>query len=202
MNHPNEEPIQTSLEGIAEDLRPFAAKVLQAMTAAVDAVNKRLHGQLAKIFAAISPMDAVEVWPFWSPRAKTLAAEWNDLRTATMEAHEQQEVEESQTSSEPTPQDTPVVTPDVQLEDAQTNEKPARKYRKIEYVLGQNPFRAGSKNAKIFELLADGNGHTKEELAQLSSANEKSVGYLLWLLSRSNNIPVVKDRATKTYRLA
>jgi hypothetical protein len=78
--------------------------------------------------------------------------------------------------------------------------KPKREYRKIEYVDGQNPFRAGSKNAKVWNLLVEG-GHTAEAIAEASAADLKSVNYLIWLARRSG-IEIQADKETKTYRLA
>jgi hypothetical protein len=213
MNHPNEEPIQTSLDGISGDLRPFAAKVLQAMNAAVDAGNKRLHGQLAKIFAAISPLDAVEVWPFWAAESKALAAEWNDLRTATIQAQadQQAEVHSDETQDQTARTDTEETAPQEAAEPVQESQpeaaqnpteesvKPKREYRKIEYVAGQNPFRPGSKNANVWDLLVEG-GHTAEAIAEATGADLKSVNYLVWL-ARRGGIEIQKTPETKTLKL-
>lgn len=78
-------------------------------------------------------------------------------------------------------------------------DKLERKYREMTYSPGVNPFRAGSKNARVYELL-QGEGGTKDALAEQSGADPKSVGYALWLLRRSG-FPVKKDPETKTYRL-
>jgi hypothetical protein len=215
MIHQNDESIPDYMDSYDPMIRPFAWKVLQAMTAAVDAENKRLHGQLAKIFAAISPMDAVEVWPFWAAESKVLAAEWNDLRTAILQARTDQQddahpVEGQDQPAQANPEEMalweaaePVQEsqPEADQGSAEAPAKPKRTYRKIEYVPGQNPFREGSKNARIFDLLMAG-GRTKEQIAEESGADLKSVGYVLWLLSGPNQIPIHHDKASKTYKLA
>jgi hypothetical protein len=213
MTHQIDDPTQTNLEGIPDELRPFATKVLQAMNAAVDAGNKRLHGQLAKIITAISTMYAVEVWPFWAAESKVLAAEWNDLRAATLQTLTDQQADfqpvegEDQTAqgsaADATSQEAMEPAHENQSEADQESidapVKPKREYRKIEYVEGQNPFRAGSKNARIWDLLLEG-GHTREELGSLSGADDKSVGYILWLVRRSG-IKLHVDQETGEIRL-
>jgi hypothetical protein len=128
--------------------------------------------------------------------------------TETSVPAEQAATQEPVTSSieEAAPQEPTVPPPaTASTEEPAPDEPPApakakREYRKIEYIPGQNPFREGSKNAKVWDLLVEG-GHTREELGVLSGADDKSVGYILWLVRRSD-IEIQCEKETKTYRLA
>jgi hypothetical protein len=235
MIHQNDESIPDYMDSYDPMIRPFAWKVLQGMTAASHADNKRLHGQLLATYSAIDRLEIPKVWPFWSPEAKAIAAEWSELRAKVIQARAdraaylrrlEEEDRARQTadaatvsiqaaSSEPvasTPaaeevvlqevlQSAPSTTPATEAapDESSASSKAKREYRKIEYVPGQNPFRAGSKNAKIFDLLLAG-GRTKEQLAQESGADLKSVGYIIWLCKRSG-LEVLRYNPTKSYRL-
>ena len=180
------------LEVYDPEYRAFAHKLLHAMERAAKIEgNGRKRSQINKILCAVSRNEPPTIYSFWCAEAKALAAEWDDLRTATLEAQAEQATDVSQ--------ETPPSTTDTPATDSPTPPKPKRSYRKIEYFPGQNPFRAGSKNAKVWDLLVDG-GHTREELGALSGADDKSVGYLIWLVRRSG-IEVHRDPTTKTFKL-
>jgi hypothetical protein len=192
------------IDQIPEPYRGLAGRLATAMTEALEANNKREHGQLRKILdaAATGGRIGVTVYPFWTQRAKRLAAEFEDLRSEmarpTPDAPEH--------PSEPAPSDDsgsfPALEPQGGLTPAESvsperTSKP--KYREMTFVPGENPFRASSKNARVYELLCAG-PHTKAQLADASGADPKSVGYAIWLLKR-NGFPLVKDKEAKTYRL-
>jgi hypothetical protein len=169
----------TATTTIPEAFQAFAAKLQDAMNDALEVQqNKREYGQLAKILACVSDTpQSITPFGFWTSRAKVLAAEWEDIRTDYLEDQAEQAQQEAEAPA-----------------------KPKRNYRKIDYIEGQNPFRAGSKNAKAWDLLVEG-GHTAEEIAEASAADLKSVNYLIWLARRSG-IEIQADKEIKTYRLA
>ena len=188
MNTP-EQPA-SSLTHYQEPFRAFAGKLLQAMETAEAAGNGRKRSQINKILCAVSRNEPPTIYSFWCAEAKALAAEWEELRTATLEAEVEQASDESK--------DTPPTT-DTPATDSPTPPKPKRSYRKIEYIPGQNPFRDGSKNAKVWDLLVEG-GHTAQAIAEATTADLKSVNYLIWL-ARRNALEIQKDPETKTFKL-
>jgi hypothetical protein len=221
--NPNQLPAWT--ETYAEPYRAFAFKLMRYMEHALKVEDdRRKHGQICKVLNCLDRDQKPTVYGFWCQEAKDLAKEWEILRTATLQARADraaylQRLEEEDRArqaalaaeaSAPAEQVAPqepaspppatTTTEEPAPAEPPAPAKPKREYRKIEYVPGQNPFRTGSKNAKIWDLLLDGS-HTREELCALSGADDKSVGYILWLVRRSA-IEIQCDKETKTYRLA
>ena len=184
-----------------EPFRAFAEKLQEAMTDALDIQqNKRECGQLTKIFDCLADTGrSVHVYGFWTTRSKALATEWEVLRTAFLEAQTEQTQEEPETPNESSTPESPIQATENQSEPTEPSTKPARKYKTINYVEDQNPFRPGSKNAKVWDLLVEG-GHTAEALAEATGADLKSVNYLIWL-ARRNGIEIQKIPETKTFKL-
>lgn len=174
-----------------ENIQPFAEKLWASMNQALEGQNKREYNQLNKILDAVGNNEQVKALNFWTKSAKEFAREWEELRTQpTPEALPDQE---NSTPEPATPETTPETLPET------PDEKSKRKYRTITIENGKNPFREGSKNYKIFELLLEG-GHTREQIAEKSGADNKSVGYIIWLLRRSGHV-ITRDSENKTFAL-
>jgi hypothetical protein len=186
---------------IPEPFQAFAERLQEAMTDALECrQNKREYGQLTMIFNCLTDgRKSVHVYGFWTHRAKALAAEWEEIRTAYLEAQAEPAQETADAQSESSGQESQEPAAESQPEAADADTKPARKYKTITYIEGQNPFRLGSKNAMVWDLLVEG-GHTAEAIAEATGADLKSVNYLIWLCRR-NGIEIQKSPETRTFKL-